>query len=270
MNRYQIIFSDIDGTLLNSHHHVSSHTQTILRRLSENGIPFVPVSARSPEGIRSVLSEMGIEAPMIAYGGALLLNPGGQPLRGLGIPTGEARHLLTLAAENYPDVSRSLYAGNSWFTGTPDDPWIRQEMEITGTTPLYADSLNCVTKGRAIHKLMCMGEPARIDGLNDLLRGKFPELGIQKSKPTYLEITVRQASKASGVEMFCADQGISTQNAIAFGDNLNDLDMLETVGLGIAMGNAPKEVQMRSHRVTRSNDEDGIYHALADIFPEYA
>lgn len=270
MPRYSIIFSDIDGTLVDSHHRIPPQTRAIIRRLREVGVRFVPVSARPPAGIRLILDELGMPAPMVAYSGALLLDEEGRTLCEQSIPAGEAERLWALLGAEYPALSRSLYAGCDWYTDRPADPWIAQEMEITQTAPLPMEPPERIPEGRTIHKIMCMGDPAQIDALFRELQGGFPRLGIQKSKPTYLEITTLPATKASGVRLCCERFGLPIGEAAALGDNFNDLDMLQAVGLGIAMGNAPAEVQARAGRVTASNDAEGVYHALAALFPELA
>ena len=73
MKKYKIIFSDIDGTLLNNENQVPKETIEELRRLDEKGIPFVLVSARMPEGMCSIREELGIHAPMVCYSGGLVL-----------------------------------------------------------------------------------------------------------------------------------------------------------------------------------------------------
>ena len=59
---------------------------------------------------------------------------------------------------------------------------------------------------------------------------------------------------------------IDAQDVIAFGDNFNDLDMLQYAGLSIAMGNAPDEIKRAAKEVTASNNEDGIALVLNRIF----
>ena len=70
----QIVFSDVDGTLLDSRHKVLPGTVLAIHELQKNGIPFVIISARSPSGIRPILRDNGFTCPMICYSGALILD----------------------------------------------------------------------------------------------------------------------------------------------------------------------------------------------------
>ena len=59
---------------------------------------------------------------------------------------------------------------------------------------------------------------------------------------------------------------ICAEEIIAFGDNFNDLDMLQYAGLSVAMGNAPDDIKLAAKEVTASNDEEGIALVLKRIF----
>ncbi|MEE6039550.1 HAD hydrolase family protein, partial [Avibacterium paragallinarum] len=59
---------------------------------------------------------------------------------------------------------------------------------------------------------------------------------------------------------------VDKADIIAFGDNFNDLDMLQYVGLGIAMGNSPEEIKRIAKQITVSNDKDGIAFSLNKLF----
>jgi len=64
----------------------------------------------------------------------------------------------------------------------------------------------------------------------------------------------------------CARCGIDVAETIAFGDSYNDTEMLRRAGLGVAMGNAAPDVQKCAKRVTATNDDDGIFKTLSEIF----
>ena len=73
MKKYKAVFSDIDGTLLNSKHQIPESTKEKIKQINENGIPYVLVSARMPKGMTAIRAELGAKSPMICYSGALLL-----------------------------------------------------------------------------------------------------------------------------------------------------------------------------------------------------
>jgi hydroxymethylpyrimidine pyrophosphatase-like HAD family hydrolase len=93
------------------------------------------------------------------------------------------------------------------------------------------------------------------------------ELNAYRSKPTYLEISSKQISKLSALS-FLLEQNfpVSLEEVIAFGDNYNDIEMIQGVGLGVAVGNAKEEVKAVANRLTLSNLEDGVAVVLEEVF----
>ena len=72
MAKIGLVISDIDGTILDQNHQLDSRLKENLVILNQQGIPFCLASARSPLGIRPIQEELGLEAPLVAYNGALI------------------------------------------------------------------------------------------------------------------------------------------------------------------------------------------------------
>ena len=77
-----------------------------------------------------------------------------------------------------------------------------------------------------------------------------------------VDILLKDNSKARGIQDIIKHFGFSIENAMAFGDGLNDVEMLETVGFGVAMGNAEPRLKPLADFVTKDIREDGILYAL--------
>ena len=91
---------------------------------------------------------------------------------------------------------------------------------------------------------------------------------LYRSKPTYIEISHKSISKKTGIEVLLKNcyPALSMKNVVAFGDNYNDIEMLEAVGLGIAVANANKEVLAIADIITDSNKDDGVVKAIQEFF----
>ena len=85
-----------------------------------------------------------------------------------------------------------------------------------------------------------------------------------RSAPHLLEIMDASVNKASGIEVMLKHFGLEASDALSFGDNYNDLEMLRYTGASVAMGNAPQPVKEAAGIVTTSNEEDGIYAYLSE------
>ena len=75
----------------------------------------------------------------------------------------------------------------------------------------------------------------------------------------------KDVSKANGIEVLLHHLKMTPAQAIAFGDNYNDLTMLNFVGRGVVMQNAPEEIKKQMKYITKSNNEDGIYEYLQKL-----
>ena len=115
-------------------------------------------------------------------------------------------------------------------------------------------------------KLVVVSDEATIDKAMRELRGKFGEaLYITKSLPMFCEIAHPGVNKGTALAFLAGHLGIPREETVAIGDGLNDLEMIQWAGLGIAMGNAPQEVKAAAGWVTGPFQEDGAAGALERI-----
>lgn len=257
---YKAVFSDIDGTLLNSQHQITPKTEEAIKNILKRGIPFIPVSARPPYAITPYTEQLGAQHGMICYSGALILDKNLTALYSVILEPQDLQKLNALLAD-FAHLSISYYAGLDWFCNDVNNDWIKQESEITGlSAKLLQGNLTDV------HKILVMGSAEEIQTVEPVLKQALPHLSIHRSKDEYLEITTPAATKAKAIQFMEQHLGISTEQVIAFGDNFNDLDMLQYAGLSVAMGNAPDAIKQVAKEVTATNNEDGIALVLNRVF----
>lgn len=257
---YKAVFSDIDGTLLNSQHQITPKTEAAIKNMLKQGIPFIPVSARPPYAITPYTEQLGAQHGMICYSGALILDKNLTALYSVILAPQDLQKLNTLLAD-FTHLSISYYAGLDWFCNDVNNDWIKQESEITGlSAKLLQGNLTDV------HKILIMGSAEEIQRVEPVLKQALPHLSIHRSKDEYLEIMNPAATKAKAIQFMAQHLGINAKQVIAFGDNFNDLDMLQYAGLSIAMGNAPDAIKQVAKEVTATNNEDGIALVLNRVF----
>lgn len=263
MNKKKIVFSDVDGTLLNSEHHLTALTGQAIRRLKEKNIPFVIVSARSPSGIYSVLNEYGFRCPIVSYSGALVLDEDRTVLYHRGMPKSSAEEIIRYLEESSLPVTWNVFSYDQWITPDRSRPEVMLEESIV-KTQAEEGSMSSV-KEDEVHKIFCMCEPGTIWDVEKQLKETFPQFSIAKSSDTLLEIMEAGVVKAEAVRVLCGLWNVEPENTVAFGDNYNDVEMLKAAGHGFLMANAPEELLKRFPEHARSNDEDGIYYALQEM-----
>ena len=247
---YKCVFSDIDGTLLNSKHQISEKTKKKVQQLAIQNIPFILVSARMPKGMHYFLDELQIKAPMVSYSGGLILDENQKVIYSKGFSVEMAKRLYKYI-KYYYQIPVSFYVENHWMVDEIDEG-IEEESIITGLKPEKLD-LNGVKK---VHKLLVIAEAGIVDRL---------EMSL---KENYLEIMDESVSKSSAIQFLCDKMKIDLHQTVSFGDNYNDLDMLLLTGKGFAMANGAQGVLESIPTHTLSNDEDGIVYALDNLVGE--
>jgi hypothetical protein len=158
------------------------------------------------------------------------------------------------------------YPGDHLLATRNDSPYLDEEsrinqMPVELTTDFVAEASRI--EGGA-PKCLIPGEPAVLVELEQEMKEAFGEaLSISRSAPFFLEIMAPGVGKDHSLARLLAHLGLSREQLIAFGDGFNDLAMLRFAGMGVAMANAADEVKAVADRVTLSNDEDGVAHAVA-------
>jgi Cof subfamily protein (haloacid dehalogenase superfamily) len=263
-HRARLLALDVDGTLLNDELHVTAATREAVQQVISRGVQVVLASARGPKALYSIMAELEITGLAICYTGALTcrlypdqhISVGVVDEQRMGLST--ARLVLSKALEL--EISISWFNGEHWYIPRRD-PVIDRESIITGVTPIVAPDLMRLKE--APHKLQAIvGGAAHLARLNTLACMLPSDCVGQFSYETYLEIIHHAVDKATALSSLGKRLGISASEMIAFGDMDNDIAMLQMAGLGIAMGNAPVDVQAVADWVTDTNNRDGVAVAV--------
>ncbi|UZX31491.1 Cof-type HAD-IIB family hydrolase [Lactobacillus helsingborgensis] len=253
----KLIFSDIDGTLINSKQEVTPKTKLAIRQQIIKGNVFIPVSARMPQAIMTVAGQITKSCSMVAYNGALVLDEMGQPLNSYFMTAAKAAEICTYIESKNNGVVWNVYSGYNWyyFPGN-NNRRVRNEEAIV-RVKAQPSSIAEVKKLKGVHKILLMGAPELLDATQKDLQGLYPEFYIVKSASNLLEIVVKGVSKGQGARAIAQEFGVDLKDCWAFGDNYNDEKMLEAVGHPVIMGNAPENLK-KKFRTTLDNNHDGI------------
>lgn len=258
-----IVFSDVDGTLLNSQHKMTPLTLGAVKELQKRGVPFAIVSARSPSGVASLFEEYEFQCPFAAYNGGLIFLERGKVAFQGGMEKEEARRLLEFAEERRFLRNWCVYSLNQWIVKKRDTPEILEEEAIVNVASLQGtvDSV----EGPVVNKLWCFCVPGKTEAIAEELRKNFPRCAVSQASRELLEIMPEGVTKATAVQRMCAAWQLPLSEAVAFGDAYNDAEMLEAVGQGFLMGNAPQDLKRRISLQTADSDHDGVYWALRKL-----
>jgi Cof subfamily protein (haloacid dehalogenase superfamily) len=268
--KFRAICTDIDGTLLNQDRQLSQRTIATIRSLDKT-VPVILASSRMPAAMRHLQQELGIlHHPLICFNGGYVIHFEGDKTKAIQLdsvqipaPVCQIIHDFTKGTA----IHVSLYEQDNWYAPA-NDYWAEREERITKVSPKIAALQpileNWHQSGAGAHKVMCMGPADEIDALQQELTTNFADqVHAYRSKDTYLEIAPRAISKATALELLLKERfDIGMHEVMAFGDNYNDIDMLQAVGMGIAVGNAREEVKAVANEITLPSIEDGVAIAI--------
>ena len=262
---YGIVLSDVDGTLLRPTHALSVRTISAIRALHEAGIPLALATGRMPSGLSEITRELDVPCWRICYSGAYVTDDAGRPIASETIPLDVARAVLQVLRTQWPQLAPCYFVGPHWYVEDPSAPGIVREAAIVRATPERAAFDTLLVDGVAPNKLFCncRGDASRSEELRRTLCARFPQLTvIRSSNGSLVEIVRSDVSKATGAAALLAHLGLSMRRALAFGDDENDVPLLQAVGHGVAMGNAAPRVRRCAAEVAPPNAEDGLAQVL--------
>ena len=269
----RLLALDIDGTLVNSRDELTPRTREALLRAVEHGIRLVLATGRRYSRALPLVEPLGLDAPLVTASGALIKDPAGH--RTL-FCADFGRELLcnllqVLDRRGYHAV---LYAdtfdqGFDFYCGCleVESPELRDFYALNPDChrlwpTLMSDPPANIFSGFAIGT-----RPAMLELAAELERHLPEQLYVHVLRsPRYLghmcEIAPAGVSKWSGIRHLAEQWGIAEYEICAVGDDVNDIPMIQSAGLGIAMGNALPEVQAVAKRIAPTHDEDGLVQVV--------
>ncbi|WP_295014495.1 HAD hydrolase family protein [uncultured Microbacterium sp.] len=259
--RIRLVATDLDGTLLDPSGHVTARTRAALDAARAAGIVVVPVTARQPIGLRAIAAEAGFDGWALCGNGAY----------GIQLTTHEQLFASEIAVAVQERIARELGARipGLLFASVREagEVFVAQEgyAEVAtlsdhkrdpasmGSAPLSA------VVGTPSLKLVIRHPSLTPREIFATLRG-LDQTGFTAtlSGAPFVEVMAEGVTKATGLARLCAPLEIDRTSVVAFGDALNDVEMLRWAGLGVAMANAVPEALAAADEITASNADDGV------------
>lgn len=262
--RIQGIFFDLDGTLLNNQKKISALTERVFRHLKQAGLPLFLSTGRGYRAMERYLKILEPGTPVITYNGAAVQEPEtGRELRGVFQNPEILQTLLRLGRS--PGVSFLLYRRDGRFFYLSETENIRRYEKSAGFS---GRPLEEKTAGDfPILKSMFIGEHERLKEIRRALEQEVPgKFTASFSHHRYLEVMAPEVSKGKALREIVRERGWDLERVMAFGDGLNDKEMLECVGYGVLMANGMDELKECCALRAGSNEEDGVARFLKGWF----
>ena len=243
---YRAIVSDMDGTLLNEHHVIGDFTAQTLEHLYDNKVDIILATGRNYFDVSSILKKTKVkEAVLITSNGAQAHNLQGELLLNNSLPEEIAYQVMNLPFDDNRVCVNSYQADG----------------EVVDFKQHH---------GRDTEKVFFIARtPADLVELEQRIRQNFGEkISMTYSTPICLEVMNKNVSKATALVQVIEQREYGLQDCIAFGDGMNDVEMLAEVGKGCMMGNADPRLIQRCPQLETigCNTDEAVAVYLRAIF----
>lgn len=256
MNQPEIFFFDVDGTLLdNKTHKISESTLSCLAQLQQKGKKIVISSGRDVNTIMQMPQLAAIAWDgYVCRNGSVVANSQRQELYHFSFDsqTIEAMEQCSIATQ----IPLLFFGEEEWMTLPPDQNVI-SSCEFFHVR--YNDVPIRLTKGQVKATMALAFDHSTSDYA---CFQQIPQLDILATPFCYADLVGHGIHKGVGIQKICDYFHVSLQDTMAFGDGINDLEMIQLAGIGVAMGQGRDEIKAIADYVTSSVDQDGIQQAL--------
>lgn len=242
----RLLVTDLDGTLLNSHKSISDYTVSVLQQCRDAGILTAFATARSLPGAAPYLSRFQPDV-FIGYGGALTME-NGKITNQFPLPFQTVQHLLKYCL-TFPQITaihancQEITLTNSETEASKDPAHYRYaNFTLIPATDYFKISVRC-------------SDPNVVKQIANY----FSECRMQSfSGENFYTFAPIEATKWNALKAVASSHSVLFTEIAAFGDDQNDLEMLQNCCYGVAMENAIPEVRQAARFSCPSNDEDGV------------
>jgi Cof subfamily protein (haloacid dehalogenase superfamily) len=258
---YRLIAMDLDDTLLTDELMVSEATREVMKEAIARGVHLTIATGRMFDSAQKIARQIGLNVPIITYQGSLIKNlMDEEVLYERSVPVNVAKQIYEYCSAH--GLHLQSYIGDKLYISEENDK-IRAYAKQSNIPYTIEPDFSRIINHEKQTKLLIIDEPARLDALLPELRELLgTEVHLTKSKPNYLEILHREGTKGHALRFLADHYGIPMEETIAMGDAMNDHEMVEAAGLGVAMANAVPALKEIADFITFSNNDEGVKHVI--------
>lgn len=259
---YKIVASDLDGTLLTPEHRIAPYTKEVLQRLHANGEHFVFATGRHHIDVAHIRKNLGIPAVMITSNGARVHDADDNLLFSKNVDSTIVTDLVNMVKDD-ETVTIHIYRENDWLLNRSDDELTKFHKESGFSFELFdAENppLEDVAKVFFIHN-----DHEYLAEYEKKFNQTFGDkVSIAFSTPYCLEVMAANISKGEALKVVAKLKGLSLEDCIAFGDGMNDVEMLKAAKKGLIMETAHPKVKaaLPQNEIIGSHADEAVAHYL--------
>ena len=258
----KMLVLDIDGTIIKKDFTYSQALKDSLLKLQDNGVKVVIATGRMHHGAVPLIKELGLNTPAVSYQGGMVRNwqENDDILYSKRMSAQQAKKVIDYFRSQ--NVHINAYSQDKLFV-EQDDELIKEYVTNRYVQYHVLDDLEKLDLSKLNKLLGIEPDPKKMEkvvlGLSEMFKD---ELFIVKSMHHYCEVTHPEATKGKAIEFLCKYWNIDISETMAIGDNDNDIDMIKTAHIGVAMGNGTPNLKAAADFVTKSVEDDGVVYAI--------
>ncbi|MBP3463091.1 MAG: HAD family phosphatase [Clostridia bacterium] len=287
---YKLVAIDLDGTLLNSYGEVSQRTREAIKEATQKGVEVVLASGRPISSVEDLATELEANHYLVSGNGATVYDMRQKSIvYDQFLSKEQILNIVKICEEN--SIYYNIYTENEVLTKSLNYNTLFYHSENTHKQEEKRTNINILTDvydyvlrtnnqkylkvtvcdqsqivfGSIIKKLRTINDIDVLDVAHmskKIIKSGTEEILVEYC---YTEITNKNVNKWTALEYIMKKENISKEEVIAIGDNVNDKEMIEEAGLGVAMGNSTQNIKEIANEITSTNNEDGVY----EIFRKY-
>ena len=264
----KIIFSDMDGTLLDDRSQLPADFDETMSELKRRGVIFAPASGRQYFSLLRSFGKYADEFLFVAENGTLVMR-NRREIFSKAMKQSEALEILSTAIDGDDDVFR-VYCGkkNAYFLESQIRPENLAELEKYFTQNITVEKFTDVDD-EPLKMSFFDADGTVAETVYPILSEKYGRaLQVVLSSDYWVDVMAPGINKGVAIENVQRIMGIAPEECAAFGDYLNDAEMMRAVGYGFAMANAHPDLKKIARYETASNDEAGVLMGIRRLIDE--
>ena len=251
----KVLFFDVDGTLFNTKKEVPESTIKAIEIARQKGYEIAIATGRAPFMIKDILEKLGIDS-FVSFNGQYVVYKG-KLIFVDSVPKNELKQILDYGAK---DKISFVFLNDQEMVATQQGCLKINESLSTLKYPYPRIDASFYETNDVYQTLIFIDESQE-----ERYKKEFSHVKFVRWHPFACDILPEDGSKERGIRKFIEAANVSIENTFAFGDGLNDIEMLKAAGLGVAMENGHPLAKKVADIIAPHVDDDGIYKVMKQL-----
>jgi Cof subfamily protein (haloacid dehalogenase superfamily) len=259
---FKVIITDLDGTLLNAEHKISSYTQSVFKELYHQNYLIIVATGRHHKDAMAITDSLDFPIYLVTSNGARIHKPSKELFYAFDIQSEVIKSVLKLDID--PQITTVVFKEEVWLTNKHNEKLNSFQTDMQ--YPPEIVDFDTIEDLSAIKLLFVHENHEKLVNVeNQILKDHHKHFDSCFSLPICLEFMDKSVDKSHAIAKILAQENYTFQETLCFGDGFNDEKMLLAAQKALIMGNAPEKLKnkLQHLEVIASNDEDGVAKYIA-------